>query len=240
MKNQIAVLKSDKKLKFLGISEKDYKGIADESEKLLKNLTDKEIEENQKELLNTLSPDLISFFRKNYYTPMESENDEKAVDNTKEIDYNDENNQPFLLNIYFNDQGEVTEKKENTLIENENNIENPSNNAVHNLTEIFNLISLPQKYNTLISYGLNKLLNILKLLKKKNKNSDEFLDCLLVSEKENKILRRKFTNLFLTENFNLIQVFSRLITRKVTTINVLTIKVLALFLTLRYSNQFTV
>lgn len=190
-----------------------------------------------------MSPDLISFFRKDYSPQNHEENQEKPAENIKESERSEhinENDNSFLYKIYFDDQGEVTEKKENTLLQEENDINDPLNINVHNLTEIFNFIALPQKYTTLISYGLNKLLNILKNLKRKNKNSDEILDCLLISEKENKILRREFTNSFLTENFNLVAVLSRLISIKITTINVLAIKVLALFLTIRYSNQLMV
>jgi hypothetical protein len=240
-------------LRFLGLSQKEYKTIAEESDKLLKNLSEKEINENQKELLNSLSPDLISFFRNNYSNsqiaienPSENclenkgrkeksflgENYDKFIDESEE---KKEHFDSFIFNLIFDDQGEVIETNEKN---NEN--ENKEQAKYHNFKEIFNFIALPPKYSTLIAYGINKLLNIFKKLQKRNKNSNEFLDCMLIIESKPKILRRKLTNFFLNENFDLFYLASQFITIKITTLNVLAIKIFALFLNLRFSRQIKV
>ena len=256
-----AIKTEEKRLKpkFLGVSEGEYEKIEKESNEILKKMTEKEIEENRKELLDTLDPKLLAFFQRNEQKIIKKEPflrkieekklekfekkfEEKKKEEKKyekkieknEEKFEDEKENDYFFEVFFDNDGKEVEKPKN-LEEIEEKFDVFVEKQEHSLDNLMNMLANYSTNVAISAFSLYKFEKILQNFYEKFKENGEILD---FQTFEKSVFRINLIE-YLMKNCDLFAILSNFLSFNNVTIKIHAIKTLKILLRIIIGKNFS-
>ncbi len=110
-----------------------------------------------------------------------------------------------------------------------------SDTIFHTIQTLIDFLKLQPKYLTLICFGLNKLMKIIRNINQLYNKNQNIIKKITIPEKSIEIFKEKIINAFLSENFNIIYVCINLLNLNTNTICFHSINLLKMYLKLCFS-----
>lgn len=181
------------KSKIFGVSDDEYSKISKESSIMVLKMSENEIKESQKELLDTLDPKLLAFFQntsmKNQKKEIIPQETQPKLDKKKDLDY--------FFEVFFDNDGKEVKGIEKTE-ESEAKIELFCEKQEHSLDNLVNILERFPSNAAVVGFSLFKLEKILQEFYVQLKENNEFIE---FNEIRTKVYRNDFIKYLIKDCF---------------------------------------